>query len=193
LKGLAPAVFGTHLAVVNFVAHVLLARPGFYDAGVGRFLISPGFGGAATLLGGVLAFAASLIKLKRDREVTRQEREATRQERWWASLTWVYDRATMAAGRLPGEVALTMLSHLFDQAGTALEVATVDGILALFQDAREAPQSDRRQTEGIARDPEDSQTADEPKLSTIRAWAVSKGLVVNERGRVRGPMGILDV
>jgi len=102
---------------------------GFYDAGIGRFLISPGFGGLAALTAALLAFMVA-------RRNAAQEREAARQERWWASLTWVYDRATTEReeARLPGAVALTMMARLFDEAHTDLEVQGAGSIVALFTD-----------------------------------------------------------
>ncbi len=106
-------------------APFLAVMAGFFDTGAGRFLISPGFGGAAALLGGVLAFLAARQQLV-------HSREASRQERWWAAVTWMYDRATATSGRLPGAVALTMLEKLFDEAQTDLEIQTVSGLLDLF-------------------------------------------------------------
>ena len=100
---------------------------GFYDAGLGRFLVSPGFGGAAALLGGLLAFRAAWVKLKADSEVARQDR-------WWISMTWIYEQATSSSpsNRLPGGVAVTMLGRLFDAAQTELEIHGVVGLLELF-------------------------------------------------------------
>lgn len=100
---------------------------GFFDAGIGRFLVSPGLGGLAAFLGGLLAYAAASRKSKDDREKARQDR-------WWETVTWVYDRAlaTEGGGAMPGDLALGLLEQLFDEAQTDLEVATVAGLLVIF-------------------------------------------------------------
>ena len=105
---------------------------GFFDAGLGRFLISPGFGGASALLGGVLAYLAAQRK-------TRTDRENERQKRWWDALTWVYDRATAERldARLSPSLTLDMLERLLDEADTELEVQAVLGLLGLFADETE--------------------------------------------------------
>ena len=105
---------------------------GFYDAGLGRFLVSPGFGGAAALLGGLLAFRPAWGKLRVDAEVARQNR-------WWTSMTWIFEQATSAApaSRLPEGVALMSLERLFDAPRTELEIQAVAGLLELFDVATE--------------------------------------------------------
>lgn len=102
----------------------------YFDAGLGRFLISPGFGGAAAVVAALLAFVAARQKLSVDRE-------ASRQERWWATLTWIYDRATHENldQRLPPGLALDLFDRLLDEAHTELEIRTVAGLLqGLFVD-----------------------------------------------------------
>lgn len=105
---------------------------GFFDAGLGRFLVSPGFGGASALLGGVLAYLAAARK-------TGADRENERQKRWWDALTWVYDRATAerVEARLSPELALDLLERLLDEAHTELELQAVLGLLELFADETE--------------------------------------------------------
>ncbi len=112
---------------------LLAMQHGFFDAGLGRFLVSPGFAGLAALVGGSLAYAAARRKGSDDRE-------AARQQRWWEAVTWVYDRATgeRVEARLTGALALDMLERLFDEAHTDLELQTVLGLLGLFRDETEA-------------------------------------------------------
>lgn len=109
------------------------AASGFFDAGLGRFLVSPGFGGAAALVGGALAYGAARRKGVDDRE-------AVRQQRWWESLTWIFDRATAerVEARLTATLALDLLERLYDEAQTDLEVQAVAGLLGLFQETTEA-------------------------------------------------------
>lgn len=66
---------------------------GFYDAGIGRFLLSPGFGGLAVLVGGGLTYAAALRKSRDERAAAADDvrsardrlaldGEAARQAQW---------------------------------------------------------------------------------------------------------------
>ncbi len=132
--GLAPAV-----------AAVVHHAPGFFDAGVGRFLVSPGFGGAAALLGGLLAFAAALRKTRADREASEAAlaagRESARETRWWEAMIWVYDRATAVppAAVLPASVSLDMVDRLYAEAQTGIEKQLVAGLLDLFTTPMGAP------------------------------------------------------
>jgi hypothetical protein len=106
-----------------------LVVQGFFDAGIGRFLVSPGCGGAAALVGGLLAYLAATRKAADDRE-------SARQERWWATLTWIYDRATAERpeARLPTRTTLDLLGRLFDQAHTDLEIQAVENLLDVFKE-----------------------------------------------------------
>lgn len=107
--------------------------PGFWDAGFGRFLISPGFGGLAALLGAALVYLAS-------RQKAAEDREDQRQQRWWEALTWIYDRATAEReeARLDGSLALDLFERLAEEAHTDLEVQAALGLTELFDDQTEA-------------------------------------------------------
>jgi len=111
---------------------VTASQIGFFDAGFGRFLISPGFGGAAALLGGLLAYLAA-------RQKAGEEREDLRQKRWWETLTWVYDRATSEReeARLSGSLSISLFERLYNEAQTDLEVGAVEGLLGLTEDETE--------------------------------------------------------
>lgn len=112
------------------------SSPGFFDAGIGRFLVSPGLGGLAAFLGGLLAYAAASRKSKDDREKARQDR-------WWETVTWIYDRARADGdSAMPGDLALGLLEQLFDEAQTDLEVATVAGLLAMFDPQAQISEDD---------------------------------------------------
>lgn len=112
------------------------SSPGFFDAGIGRFLVSPGLGGLAAFLGGLLAYAAASRKSKDDREKTRQDR-------WWETVTWIYDRARADGdSAMPGDLALGLLEQLFEEAQTDLEVATVNGLLVMFGPQEETEEVD---------------------------------------------------
>lgn len=130
---------------------------GFYDGGLGRFLLSPGFGGVAVLIGGALAYVAARrqsgdtrAKAADERTKASQERadalaretesrEVVRQERWWATLTWVYDRATAEhpGVRLTADLAQSLFDKLLDQAHTEVEIEVVIGLFDLFEDRTE--------------------------------------------------------
>lgn len=76
-----------------------------------EFLTSPGFGGAAALLAAGVAAAVGYSQYR----LTREHRA---REQWWATLTWVYDRAVVdQSGRRPLAQAVTVgvLDRLFDQ------------------------------------------------------------------------------
>lgn len=110
--------------------------PGFFDAGIGRFLLSPGFGG-------LLAFFAALLVYAAARAQAKITRERDRQERWWATLTWVYDRATAQrdAARLPAAMALDMFDRLCDLGKIEVEWQAVLGLIDLFTDDSDDDQS----------------------------------------------------
>jgi len=125
------------------------SAPGFYDAGLGRFLISPGLGGVAALLGGVLAYLAANKKSRDDRAKARDEREQAQRDRWWETLTWVYDgyRAP-EPHKLPGKLAMGVLKHLFDEAKTEhrnVEVAAVVGLFEMTE--KQVSDEDAKQAE----------------------------------------------
>ena len=117
------------------------APSGFYDDGLGRFLISPGFGGVAVLVGGALAFFAARRSSADTRARTAIDAETARQERWWATLTWIYDRATAEReqARLTTTLALDLLDRLSDQAHTEVEYESVLGLIEAFTDERQEP------------------------------------------------------
>jgi uncharacterized protein YdbL (DUF1318 family) len=50
-----------------------MAGMSFYDEGVGRFLVSPGFGGTAAVLAGMIAYLAAVKKLTADQDTARKE------------------------------------------------------------------------------------------------------------------------
>jgi hypothetical protein len=102
---------------------VVLAR-GFYDAGFGRFLISPGFGGLATAAAAVVAFL-----------VWNSNRGAVKRQRWMDTLIWVYESAT-SEGRvaMPYAVAIPILGALLEQARGSLEQEMVRGVTKMLRD-----------------------------------------------------------
>ena len=109
---------------------------GFYDDGLGRFLISPGFGGVAVLIGGALAFFAARRSSADTRAKTAADAEVARQERWWATLSWVYDRLTALRDRerLTTDIALVLFDRLLDEAHTDLEIAAVEALIDALSD-----------------------------------------------------------
>lgn len=111
---------------------------GFYEAGLGRFLVSPGFGGVAVLLGGAVAYLAARRTSRDTRAETSAAAERAREDRWWATITWFYDRTTSerVGARLPVDVALDLLDRLSRQAQTELETETVLGLIQIFRDER---------------------------------------------------------
>lgn len=124
---------------------VVLAA-GFYDDGIGRFILSPGFGGLAVLVGGALTYAAALRKSGDDRaassaearsarERLAQETEVSRAARWRFDLTWIYDRATAERpeARIPDLVTLDLFRGLYLEAHTDQERGTVKHMLDLFR------------------------------------------------------------
>lgn len=140
--------------LVLAAASTASSASGFYDGGLGRFLISPGFGGVAVLVGGALAYVAARRQSGDTRARTADERakasqeradalaretegrEVVRQERWWATLTWVYDRATAerSRARLTADLAQGLFDKLLDQAHTEVEIEVVIGLFDLFDD-----------------------------------------------------------
>lgn len=128
------------------------AAPGFLDTGPGRFLISPGFGGAAALIGGLLAYLAARRQSTDARAKTIGESDAakaradadaetSRAQRWWQTLTWIYDRATAERedAQLTVTLTLRLLDRLARQAHTEVEYETVLGLIEAFTDERQAP------------------------------------------------------
>jgi len=76
-----------------------------------QFITSPGFGGAAALIAASVAALVGYFQY-------RLARAHRAREQWWATLTWVYDRAVVdQSGRRPLEQAVTVgvLDRLFDQ------------------------------------------------------------------------------
>lgn len=114
--------------------------PGFFDAGLGRFLVSPGLGGLAAFFGGALAFFAAILK-------SRDDRDKANRDRWWETLTWIYDRGTATdQARMPADMVIGLLEQLFDEADqehTVLEIAAVEGLFGMFQTRQEAEQKKR--------------------------------------------------
>jgi hypothetical protein len=102
---------------------MILAR-GFYDAGVGRFLISPGFGGLATAAAALVAFL-----------VWNSNRSAIKRQRWMDTLTWVYESATARDRvQMPYAVAIPILGALLEQARGSLEEQMVRGVTKMLRD-----------------------------------------------------------
>ena len=104
--------------------------------GLGRFVVSPGFGGLAVFVGGFLAYRAAARQSTDARVRARDEREVARQDRWWSTLTWVYDRLTAERpeARLRQAQAVELFDRLTREAQTVLEKRTALGLLAAFQD-----------------------------------------------------------
>lgn len=120
-------------------------QSGFFDAGIGRFPVSPGLGGVAAFLGGLLAYLAANRKSKDDREKAERDR-------WWETLTWVYDRgtATDQAG-MPADMAIAMLDQLFVEAQdrhTDREIAAIAASFAVFETRQQAEQKKSRRRPG---------------------------------------------
>jgi hypothetical protein len=96
---------------------------GFYDDGIGRFLLSPGFPGAVALVLGLGVFVKALIQSRATRRALQAQhpraaprsgtarealdlqhadaearvaegREDLRAQQWWRTLMWTYDQAT---------------------------------------------------------------------------------------------------
>lgn len=107
---------------------------------MGRFLLSPGFGGAAAFVAAGLVYLASQQNARHARQEALRAREKDRQERWWEALTWIYDRASAerVEARLTTGLVLDLLERLYDEAVTDLEVQTVAGLVEAFEDPPEA-------------------------------------------------------
>jgi chromate transport protein ChrA len=101
----------------------VLARS-FYDAGFGRFLVSPGFGGLATAAAALVAFL-----------VWNSNRAAVKRQRWMDTLIWVYE-STTAQDRvqMPYAVAIPILTALLEQARGSLEEQMVRGVTKMLRD-----------------------------------------------------------
>lgn len=110
-----------------------------------QFFLSPGFGGAAALVAGLLAYVAARVKAADDRKIA-----AERQ--WWDALAWVYDRLTAERldARLPPDLALELLNRLRRDAQNPLELGTIAGLLDLFDD--ETDEADESKDEGESRE-----------------------------------------
>lgn len=148
--GAGPTVRSVDVLVVPVTASA--ATSGFFSTEPGLFLLSPGFGGLAALVGVLVAYLAvrrqsadTRAKIDADRAAVDAaaavDAEKARQERWWQTLTWIYDRATAQRhdARLTVTLTLRLLDRLSRQAHTEIEYEAVLGLIEAFTDERQAP------------------------------------------------------
>lgn len=74
----------------------------------GRFLLSPGFGGSAAVVGATIAAGIALHNSRSDRQ-QRQDADALNQ--WWGRFTWACEKA-VSTERGEAEMGLSVLTAL---------------------------------------------------------------------------------
>lgn len=104
-----------------------------------RFFTSAGFGGLTALAAALIAARIAMLQL-------RHTRSQQLQERWWATLTWVYDRAVVEKDKrsaLPHHVTFAMLTQLSERAENPpedrLQKSAIKSILSMFETSDQAP------------------------------------------------------
>lgn len=100
------------------------------------FVVSPGFGGLAAVVAATIAF----FGVRRQINATKKDKK---EERWWATLTWVFDKASSAedkADPLPKVIAVQVLNELRNTAdeSSPLQSQTADALVTLFSNTANA-------------------------------------------------------
>ncbi|MDP9998295.1 hypothetical protein [Pseudarthrobacter sulfonivorans] len=128
---------------MNFNNFGLVILPIFIPSGdaifnwLQTFVVSPGFGGLAAVVAATIAF----FGVRRQINATKKDKK---EERWWATLTWVYDKASNAkdkADPLPKIIAVQVLNELRTTAdeNSPLQSQTADALVTLFSNTANAP------------------------------------------------------